>query len=92
MSWSRKRLTQQILNQRAEKRIRNRHRICKIMQVLRKKTTIYAFGLKRCTTCDVYYSIPDLYCPCCQKRLRLARRDKAGTSKREHESDNRKRV
>ncbi|PBO85750.1 MAG: hypothetical protein COA77_02490 [Thaumarchaeota archaeon] len=55
-----------------------KHLICQLMRV-KKNFTPYTTGQKRCKKCDVYYSIPDSYCPCCGYQLRTKARNKTTT-------------
>lgn len=90
--WSRQRLTQKDITDRIEFNLKNRHRICKIMRVKKPHSIVYKNKLKRCTKCDVYYSIPELNCPCCNTRLRLHIRNKTGTVKNHPDNDTRLRI
>ncbi|HXG74739.1 MAG TPA: hypothetical protein VNK44_07975 [Candidatus Nitrosotenuis sp.] len=36
----------------------------------------YAYGVKRCTYCDVYIQYQDSFCPCCGRKLRSKRKSK----------------
>ncbi len=36
----------------------------------------YAMGHKRCSFCGLFFSIPDVRCPCCQTVLRTKPRGK----------------
>lgn len=89
---SRQKLSSNDLENRSEFNMQNRHRICKIMRVTKSRSTVYKNKLKRCTKCAVYYSIPDMRCPCCNILLRGRRRDKVGTKKHQPYNDTRLRI
>jgi hypothetical protein len=50
------------------------HLICKLLAVhiphLAKQSGIYSSGFSRCKICAVFFSIPDVLCPCCNRILK----------------------
>jgi hypothetical protein len=41
----------------------------------------YAAGQKRCQFCEVFIQWEDLYCPCCNSKLRCGPRSREGKEK-----------
>jgi len=89
---SRVKLTHEVIEQLLEINRKHRHSVCERLRVRKNSRQSYNVGLKRCTTCEVYFDTDEIKCPCCGKMLRSNARAKTGTSKNQPSNDTRTRV
>ncbi len=72
-----KTMIEYVLSRSKPKRVRNHHLICSTLKVTGARVMDpYHYGLKRCTTCNVYYDFDNNYCLCCGLKLRLSKKSK----------------